>query len=41
MKKSALLLVLLASTFLVTAQTNKCTFGDCQNGKGTYVYDNV
>ena len=36
MRKSVILLVLLASTFLVTAQTGKCTSGDCENGYGTY-----
>ncbi len=39
MKKTALLFVLLASTFLVRAQTGKCTSGDCENGYGTYVWD--
>ena len=39
MKKSALLLVLLASTFLVRSQTFGCTSGDCVNGHGTYVWD--
>ncbi len=38
--KKLLLLVLLTSTFLVTAQIDKCTSGDCENGKGTFVYGN-
>lgn len=39
MKKTALLFVLLASTFWVRAQTGRCTSGDCVNGYGTYVWD--
>jgi len=38
MKK--LLLLVLLSTFSVTAQTGKCTSGDCENGYGTYDWNN-
>jgi hypothetical protein len=39
MKKITIILVLLASTFFVTAQTGSCQTGDCVNGYGTYVWD--
>lgn len=39
MRKIAIVLVLLTSTFFVAAQSGSCKTGDCENGYGTYLWN--